>query len=159
MKKYQILIYVLILFSVIFFIAIYNANKNSNNAKPNDNVSLTKTSTDINEEYSENKISSIIENKNEILQNDLQNSLQNENEISSFSTDILDKSEGRLTNINITCSTLNDTIIKKGATFSFNETIGNPTVEKGYKEASIIIDHKTKKGIGGRKLPSKFNSI
>ena len=148
MKKYQILIYILVLFSVIFIIAIYNSNKPKDT---NDNIVGSRTSTDINEEHSENRIANIVENKNEILQD---NTLT-ENEISSFSTDIKDNSQGRLTNINITCSTLNDTIVKAGETFSFNETIGNPTVERGYKEASIIIDHKTEKGIGGRKLSSK----
>lgn len=72
-----------------------------------------------------------------------------EKEISSFSTTIKDKEAGRLTNISLTCSTLNDTIIKKGETFSFNDIVGKPTTERGYQEASIIIDHKTERGIGG----------
>lgn len=69
--------------------------------------------------------------------------------ISTFSTDIKDNSAGRLTNISITCNTLNGTIIEPNNTFSFNNIVGEPTTEKGYQEASVIIDHHTATGIGG----------
>ena len=50
----------------------------------------------------------------------------------------------------ITTSTLNDTIVKSGETFSFCNTVGPATSSKGYLEADIY-DHNgnKKKGYGG----------
>lgn len=61
-----------------------------------------------------------------------------EETIGSFSTNILDKSSGRQTNIELTCSILNGTIVKKGETFSFCDTVGKATPERGYQEAKIF---------------------
>lgn len=80
---------------------------------------------------------------------------QKETQISTFSTKILDDSAGRLTNIRITCGILNETVLNPGETFSFNDIVGKPTVERGYQEAKIIINHKSEMGLGGRKLPGK----
>lgn len=146
MKRYQFLIYIFILFSLLFILTGCS-NQNEQNAQ---NVSGSRISTNVAIPPSEHRISNIIENQNEIMEN-----ISNEKEISSYSTAIKDKSAGRLTNISITCSTLNNTIVKNGDVFSFNQTIGKPTAERGYQEATVIIDHKTEKGIGGRKLPSK----
>lgn len=150
MKKYQILIYIFILF-ILLFVLTGCAKKDNQNIQNINNTSATRTSTNVNEEYAENRIANILQNKNEIIES----STPKETEISSYSTTIKDKAEGRLTNINITCSTLNNTIVHSGETFSFNKVVGKPTADKGYQEASIIIDHKTEKGIGRWKLPSK----
>ena len=72
-----------------------------------------------------------------------------EKELASYSTEIKDDSEGRLTNISITCSALNNSIIKPGDEFSFNSIVGEPTTEKGYQEATVIIDDDYETGIGG----------
>lgn len=70
--------------------------------------------------------------------------------ISSFSTNILDKDSGRQTNISLTCSTLNGTIVKSGETFSFCDTVGEATPEKGYKEAKVFdADGNVTLGYGG----------
>ena len=61
-----------------------------------------------------------------------------EEPLTSFSTNILDKSEGRQTNIVLTCSSLNGTIVKPGETFSFCDTVGKATPNKGYKEAKVF---------------------
>lgn len=144
MKKNIIwIIFAVIIVGIIAFF-IFNNKNNDNQSNPSEDFSSTKTLADINEEYAENRVSNILENSNEILQNNAR-----EQEISSYSTVIKDNSAGRLTNINITCSTLNNTIISAGETFSFNKVVGQPTAEKGYQEASVIIDHKTEKGIGG----------
>lgn len=147
MKNSKIFIYIFIFiaFALIIGFFIFNNTKNNNQqANIPNNTTATRTSYDVNEEQAENRISNIIENQNEINKNQ-----SNETEISSYSTTIKDKEQGRLTNISITCSTLNNTIVPNGQSFSFNQTIGQPTVQKGYKEASIIINHKTEKGIGG----------
>ena len=68
----------------------------------------------------------------------------------SFSTEILDKSEGRQTNLRLTCSTLNGTVVNSGATFSFCDTVGPATTDKGYKEAKIFgADGEVTMGLGG----------
>jgi len=153
MKRYLIFIVIAIILILVVAFAIFsNSNRPSNQSTHNQsssNVSTSRVSTNVNEEIAENRLSHLIENSNEILQN-----TTSETEIATYSTTIRDKSAGRLTNISITCNTLNNTIVPNGSTFSFNETIGKPTVEKGYQEASVIINHKTEKGIGGRKLSS-----
>jgi len=130
MKKSFILFFVtlIILLAIIAFFVF----RNSNNAFYNKN-SATRLSTISN------------------MQNNSSNNISktSEEEISSFSTAIKDNEQGRLTNISLTCSALNNTIVKKGETFSFNNVVGKPTVQRGYQEASIIIDHKTERGIGG----------
>lgn len=149
MKRYQFLIYTFILFSLLFILTGCSEKKDTNEQNVY-NIAGSRISSNVNIEQSENRISNILQNQNEIMQN-----TSKETEISSYSTTIKDKSAGRLTNISITCSALNNTIIRNGQTFSFNETVGKPTAERGYQEASVIIDHKTEKGIGRRKLPSK----
>lgn len=68
----------------------------------------------------------------------------------SFSTQILDTSEGRQNNIRLTCSSLNGTIVNSGATFSFCDTVGPATSEKGYQEAKIFgPDGEVTMGLGG----------
>ena len=130
MKKSFILFFVtlIILLAIIAFFVF----RNSNNAFYNKN-SATRLSTISN------------------MQNNSSNNISktSEEEISSFSTAIKDNEQGRLTNISLTCSALNNTIVKKGETFSFNNVVGKPTVQRGYQEASIIINHKTERGIGG----------
>lgn len=138
MKKYQILIYIAILFILLFILTGCSKENNQNNNNIN-NQSISRISSSLNEEEAENRIANIMQSEN----------LSKETEISSFSTTIKDKEQGRLTNISLTCSTLNNTIIPNGTTFSFNEVVGQPTLERGYQEASVIIDHKTERGIGG----------
>lgn len=150
MKQYQILISIILLFALLFILTGCSKNEDENLATniPNTNTVASKTSTNINEELAENRITSIVENKNEILQN-VNETPTTQTEISSYATTIKDKEAGRLTNISITCSTLNNKIIHKGETFSFNAIVGKPTPDRGYQEASVIIDHKTVRGIGG----------
>lgn len=70
--------------------------------------------------------------------------------IASFSTNILDKDPNRQTNIDITCSTLNGTLVKSGETFSFCDTVGKATTDRGYKEAKVFdADGNVELGLGG----------
>ena len=73
-----------------------------------------------------------------------------ETEISSFSTELLDKTPNRVNNIAITCSKINETIIKNGDTFSFCNAVGEVNDSTGYKEADMF-DAKGNifKGYGG----------
>ena len=73
-----------------------------------------------------------------------------EETISSFSTKIYTKDSARQNNITITCSTLNETIIANGSTFSFCNTVGAATSANGYQEADIFDKAgNKKKGLGG----------
>ena len=74
-----------------------------------------------------------------------------ETELSSFSTKIYTPDdEARQTNIGITCSKLNGTIVEPGQTFSFCETVGKATPEEGYQKADIFDKNgNTIKGYGG----------
>ena len=72
-----------------------------------------------------------------------------EEEISSFSTKIIDEDSNRDTNMELTCNAINGTIVKKGEEFSFNQVAGNPTPDRGYKKAGIIVNGKLEKGYGG----------
>ena len=72
-----------------------------------------------------------------------------ETELANFSTRIIDKDENRQNNIRLTCSKLNELTIDGGSTFSFLKSIGETTVEAGYKEADILINGKKTKGLGG----------
>ena len=66
------------------------------------------------------------------------------------STTLYSKDSERQHNIQLTCSSLNGTIVKNGETFSFCSTVGPATSEKGYQKADIF-DNKgnKKKGYGG----------
>lgn len=69
--------------------------------------------------------------------------------IAEFSTTIYVDDDNRDLNMKLTASQINGTIIKNGDTFSFNEIAGNPTPDRGYKEAGVFINGKKKKGYGG----------
>lgn len=137
-SKLTILIFLLIL--LLTLTGCSNDQDNSNMQSTNLSSSGSRTSIDTNLEKEENRIENLLDNPTEVI---------TETELSSYSTVIKDNSSGRLTNIQITCSTLNGTIIEPGETFSFCDTVGQPTAERGYQEASVIINHKTEKGIGG----------
>ncbi len=68
--------------------------------------------------------------------------------LSTFSTPLAGD-ENRLENIRISCETINGTILKNGESFSFNDVIGEPTPEKGYKEADVLVETELSKDYGG----------
>ena len=72
-----------------------------------------------------------------------------ETEIAQFSTKIYSKDTERQNNIGITCKTLSSNEIQPGETFSFCDTVGKATAEKGYQEADIYVNGKKEQGLGG----------
>jgi len=72
-----------------------------------------------------------------------------ETEIASFSTKIYNKDEERQNNIGITCRELSSKEVQIGEIFSFCNTVGKATSDKGYQEADIYVDGKKEQGIGG----------
>lgn len=131
-----IALFFIIIGAGIFFISKDNSRRNDYTA--------SKSSAD-------NKISNsnnYINNSNN--SNDNQNIQNIEEEISTFSTKIYNLEYERQNNITITCNTLNDTIVSNGSTFSFCNTVGKATSERGYLEADIFDKNGKKiKGIGG----------
>lgn len=72
-----------------------------------------------------------------------------EQEIASVSTPLLDKHKGRLTNIQLAAEQINGAVIPPGGSFSFNQTVGERTAEKGYQQAVIFKDQEELMGLGG----------
>lgn len=148
MKKFLIVIAIIAIISLaILFFGFRKAET------PYSNVSGTKLSTNINvsNENSKNATDNTENNEESNTENTNENNSnpQFPIELSSYTTEIKDNSSGRLTNISITCSALNGKIIHNGETFSFNNTVGKPTSQRGYQEADVIINKKLEKGIGG----------
>ena len=134
MKK-NILIFIItaiiILFAIFFFINNSTKTNLSDNAENSNNQQSIKMQSS-NTSNSFNNIAEPIEEK----------------ELSVFSTPLAGD-ENRLENIRISCNTINGTELKNGETFSFNDVVGEPTAEKGYKEADVIVETTLTKGFGG----------
>lgn len=119
------------IFFLFFLVGCTNNNSNINNNVNSSNVNISSNVT---------KLST------------MSNSLKKEEQISTFSTQISQDNENRQTNIQICCNELSGTIVKAGEIFSFCNTVGQATPEKGYKEAETF-DNKgnTIMGYGGGK--------
>lgn len=141
MKKVLISVISIILIIAIGF-AIYIFYNNSTNSK---------AGQDINANEDNKKQENII---NEINNTYIPNNTVTvpttpvETDVASFSTKLSGDS-ARLNNISITCNTINGTTIKNGDSFSFNSIVDQPSAEKGYQEADVIVDKKVEKGYGG----------
>lgn len=57
--------------------------------------------------------------------------------------------ENRNTNLRLLCQTLDGLILQPGETFSYNDTLGERTEEKGYKPANAYSGNRLVKDIGG----------
>ncbi|MCL1845004.1 MAG: VanW family protein [Defluviitaleaceae bacterium] len=57
--------------------------------------------------------------------------------------------EGRTTNITLAARAINGTTVAPGEIFSFNETVGSTTAERGYKEAIVFRGGEKDKNFGG----------
>lgn len=135
--------FLLIIGVIISVIGIGSWIINSNDVNDS-NYQAKRSNTDTNSVNTSNKT---IE-KDNFIQN-IQQSETTEIEIASFSTKIHNKENARQNNIKITCNTLTNTEIKSGEVFSFCDTVGKATEEKGYQEADIFVDGEKQKGFGG----------
>ena len=156
-KKWIILCILIVLALIgvgIYF--YYNSNKADTNnydaqrTATNDNSSNNENNTD--NSNSENTSDQNTTQENNITNNttEIKRGITTEQTIRSFSTKIYSKDSARQNNINITCSTLNGTVVANGSTFSFCNTVGQSTSNKGYLEADIFDRNgNKKKGYGG----------
>ena len=69
--------------------------------------------------------------------------------ISSFTTDMGVSSSNRIWNVQLMANYIDGTIIKPGETFSFNRVVGERTVERGFREGSMIVGSIVLPSIGG----------
>ncbi|MGB9840428.1 VanW family protein [Thermovenabulum sp.] len=70
-------------------------------------------------------------------------------EIASFSTRFNLNQKDRINNIKLASDILNGIIIAPMEVFSFNETVGERTKEKGYRDAPIYFNNEVIQGTGG----------
>lgn len=146
-NKWWIILIIIIV--ICIFVGIYyltKKNNNSNNTVNRENTYISNKTSTSNQSSKNNSQRDNTENS----QNQILNTPEKEEIISSFSTKIYSKDSARQNNITITCSTLNNTVVNSGSTFSFCSTVGQATSSKGYMEADIF-DNKgnKKKGLGG----------
>ena len=165
-KKWIILFILIVLAlvgtSIYFYYNSNNSNSNDYNAQKTATNNDNSNNENNNNTTDENNTNNTNNSENTTDQNTAQDSnitnytteirsgITKEQTISSFSTKIYTKDSSRQKNIEITCNTLNGTIVNAGETFSFCQTIGKATTSKGYEKADIY-DHngKKKEGLGG----------
>ena len=162
-KKYIILI-LLVIIGILGFMFFYTKNVPNKTNKQNYNAERTSQNTIENTPQNsivvdnntsgnntENNAKQNLVDKNE-LQKDNENTSNEspkETEIASFTTKIYTKESGRQNNISIACSTLNDTTVDNGKTFSFSKTVGRATSSKGYKKADVFRNGDVIDALGG----------
>lgn len=140
----------LIIFSILGLIGggivIYLFNKNTHSENKNPSYDSARLSTSDSESTTKNSDT----NQNTDNSNThTENKQESETQISEFTTKIYTKDEERQNNINITCSSLNDTYVEVGDTFSFCNTVGKATSSKGYEKADVFKDGEVIQALGG----------
>jgi vancomycin resistance protein YoaR len=56
---------------------------------------------------------------------------------------------GRLHNVQLVSELIDSTLVAPGATFSFNDTTGERSADRGFQEAPVIINGELENGLGG----------
>lgn len=148
---------------LVVLVGCNTVSKNDNNV--GQNFQAERTGSVSNEQSVNN--SSVNENNNTVPENETnQNAVQEpqpteppanelaksepvETVLAEFSTTIKSRASNRLNNIQITCSKLNGTTVESGKSFSFCQTVGKATEEKGYKKADVIVDKQVTQALGG----------
>ena len=69
--------------------------------------------------------------------------------LGTYTTNFSSSSANRAYNVSLASDSINDVILMPGEEFSYNNTIGNPNAERGYKIAGIYENGKTSEGVGG----------
>lgn len=69
--------------------------------------------------------------------------------IGGYYTTLINSSANRNSNIVLSCGKLNESVVKPGHIFSFNQVVGNRTTAAGYKPAPVFSGKKVVTGIGG----------
>lgn len=83
-------------------------------------------------------------------------------ELGSYTTYFNPNVTGRSHNIKLSAEAIQHHVLGQGDIFSFNKTVGERTVERGYKEAKEIVNNEFVMGIGGgicQTSSTLFNAI
>jgi vancomycin resistance protein YoaR len=70
-------------------------------------------------------------------------------EIGAFTTYFNPNVAGRSENIRLSAGSIQDFVLGPGDQFSFNQVVGERTIERGYKEAKEIVNKEFVMGVGG----------
>lgn len=70
-------------------------------------------------------------------------------EIARFSTDFSSSGESRRHNLTLAARAISGTVILPGESFSFNETVGVRSEDRGYRIANVVVNGDFVKGVGG----------
>lgn len=70
-------------------------------------------------------------------------------ELVSVTTPILDKRKNRINNIELVVETLQGKVLAPGEEFSFNDSVGKRTMERGFKKAIVFVNNEKEKEVGG----------
>lgn len=125
-----IIVAIIIGASIFFYFQNTASNTNENTYEAN-RTSSTNTSNEKNQTNPSNQTNEQQEKTNNTTDNEVKQGISEaettppntEEQISTFSTKIYSTDPARQNNVSITCSTLNETIVKKGETFSFCNTV------------------------------------
>jgi len=98
------------------------------------------------DEASSFRIPIIVERQKPQVTDDM---LKDMGELSSFSTYFNSGEVNRSHNLYMAASSINKSIIAPHTVFSFNNTVGQRTMEKGYLDAMVIVGGKFEPGLGG----------
>ena len=128
---YFILGIILLSFALLFLYAI-STNKLDNSNE--DNLSSPPLKENVNENVEEEK-EEPSPKQEEVKKPEI---IEKEEDLVSYSTEILDRKGTRIHNIKLACSKLNEKIINPGEVFSFLDTVGKMGPEQGYKKAEAF---------------------
>lgn len=85
-----------------------------------------------------------------------------EKHISSYTTRFNPKNRNRSHNIYLSAKAIDHHILLPGQIFSFNQVVGQRTIQKGYRQAKVIVKGEYSEGIGGgicQTSSTLFNSV
>jgi len=117
------------------------STKNSNSA-PRNETQQEENKTTENQQENQNSSSEQSNTTSNVEQ-------PSETQIADFTTKIYTKDKERQNNVSLTCSSLNDTYVENGSTFSFCDTVGKATTSKGYQKADVFQDGEKVQALGG----------
>lgn len=86
---------------------------------------------------------SVLKRKSSII------SVDNSSLLSVFATSIEGSSAERVENMRLACSAIDGVVVGGGEQFSFNDTVGERTTERGYRQSVVIYKGMYTKGVGG----------
>lgn len=139
-------VFIIVIFLIVIAFLVFFYFRGSNNSLDFSDNTLIQNNTLANAE----KLSTTNNQLNE-LNNRINNIMSepSEVELATYTTNLGNSSEGRLTNIQITCRKLDGIIVEPGETFSFNDSTGPSLAEEGYQNAPVIVDGETVQDLGG----------